>query len=100
MDSLRNLSSRPEILVDNQGFRLTDLERACVGITAPLGRDRLVTALPTNGGGPVLIEPATVLCGPDLFTLADLDGNMIGEPALWVHRLLYARWVDDTRRLT
>jgi hypothetical protein len=30
--------------------------------------------------------------------LADPDNNLIGEPAVWVNRMLTARWVEDTRR--
>jgi hypothetical protein len=31
--------------------------------------------------------------------LADPDGALIGEPAVWVNRMLTARWTEDTRRL-
>jgi hypothetical protein len=73
-----------------------------VGIPGPFGRGRIVAALPTNetGTGPVQISAAVTLHDNSLFYLADPQGNLIGAPALWVHRLLHARWTQDTRRLT
>jgi hypothetical protein len=97
------LSARPEIVVDNQGFRLSDpTDSSRVGIPGPFGRQRIVTAIPLNEAetGPVLLEPAMVLHDQQWFYLADPDGSMIGEPALIVHRMLSARWTQDTRRLT
>jgi hypothetical protein len=102
MAQLRTLSARPEILVDNQGFRLVDPNHVGVGFPGPLGRERIVTALPTNEAetGPVQIAAGLAVHDNELFYLADPDGNLLGAPPLWVHRMLYARWVQDTRRLT
>jgi hypothetical protein len=100
---LRTLSARPEIVVDNQGFRLIDAsDGSSVGVPGPFGRQRIVTAISTNEteAGPVQISAALTLHDNQLFYLADPDGNLIGAPALWVHRLLSARWTQDTRRLT
>jgi hypothetical protein len=100
MTALRNLSPRPEILVDNQGPPLVDPTSNEVGIPSPLGRGRSVTALPLNDGrsGPVQLAPALILHDSELFYLADPDGNVIGTPGLWVHRMVAARWVANTRR--
>jgi hypothetical protein len=103
MQTLRNLSARPEIVVDNQGFRLIDAsDGSSVGRTGPFGRQRIVTALPTNESetGPVQLTANIAVHDPQLFYLADPDGNLIGRPAIWVHRMLSARWTQDTRRLS
>jgi hypothetical protein len=99
---LRTLSARPEIVVDNQGFRLIDPDSSRIGRSGPLGRQRIVTALPTNESetGPVQLAANVALHDAQLFYLADPDGNLIGRPAIWVHRMLSARWTQDTRRLT
>jgi hypothetical protein len=103
MQTLRTLSARPEIVVDNQGFRLTDpTDNSQVGIPGPFGRQRIVTALPLNDSetGPVQLAAAVALHDAQSFYLGDPNGNLIGWPALWVHRMLSARWTQDTRRLT
>jgi hypothetical protein len=102
MAQLRNLSSRPEILVDNQGFRLVDAASSRIGTPGPLGRQRIVTAITLNEAetGPVQLVPSTVTHDNELFYLADPAGNLIGDPGVWVHRMLYARWVQDTRRVS
>jgi hypothetical protein len=48
----------------------------------------------------VQLAPALTIHDNQVFYLADPHGNLIGEPAVWVHRMLQARWVQDTRRLT
>lgn len=100
--ALRTLSARPQLVVDDHARRITDSTAVTVrvGIPGPFGRERVVAALPTNKtSGPVLLEPARVVCDSALCYLGDADGNMLGEPAVWVHRMAYARWVGDTRRL-
>lgn len=64
-------------------------------------RGRVVTAMPTNGSGPVLIDGAVLLADPAPGSyLVDIEGNFVGiTNAFYVHRLLTARWVEDTRRL-
>jgi hypothetical protein len=65
------------------------------------GRMRVITAMPTNGSGPVLIEGPVLLTGPGPGSyVIDPDGNFVGTTnAFFIHRLLTARWVEDTRRL-
>jgi hypothetical protein len=102
VESLRTLSARPEILVDDQRFRTVDpVDHGRVGIPGPLGRERIVTAIPLNPGrtGPVQLAAAITVHDSQVFYLGDPDGNLIGEPAVWVHRMLPARWTQDTRRL-
>jgi len=54
-------------------------------------------ALPLNKDGPQQIRRATVLQGS---IVADPANNVIGRSNdVWVHRLLYAAPVADTRRL-
>ena len=106
MRPLRHLSLRPELLVDHNGNRVGELVNnavvTVVGLPAPLGRERVVEALPLNESetGPVQIAPHVAIHDQDSFYLADPDGNLIGVQGVWIHRLVYAHWVEDTRRLT
>jgi hypothetical protein len=105
----KTTSARPEILVSPDPDRVVDAQprsaaidpaqmRATVGRTAPFAR-RMLTALPTNSDGPAQISPPVVLGSP-LSYLVDPEGNFVGERgAGFAHRLLTARWVEDTRRL-
>jgi hypothetical protein len=56
-----------------------------------------MSALPLDPG-PALLSPPTVVRDPGSAYLADPDGALIGEAAVWVGRMLTARWVEDTRR--
>jgi len=57
----------------------------------------MLAALPLNKDGPQQIRRATVLQGS---LVADAGNKVIGrDEGLWVHRLLYAAPVADTRRL-
>ena len=96
------LSARPEILVDEQGRSLVDPTLPYrVGIPGPWGRERVVTAIPTNEAetGPALVDRGTVLVDSAGRAVVDPGGDRLGVPPLWVHRMLWARWVQDTRRL-
>lgn len=101
MAQLRPVTPRPEIIVGapNQP-RLEDPGKTQVGFKgSPLGRERCVFALPTNGSGPVLLAPLTAAQGSGAL-VADPSGNVVGaSDAVWVHRILYARFTEDTRRL-
>lgn len=99
MKHLRNLSARPQLVVDARGQRLVD-NGDRVGIPGPFGNNRVVSALPTNkAGGPVQLVVPVVMHDHTMCYLADPDGTLIGTPGVWVHRLLTARWTQDTRRL-
>jgi hypothetical protein len=103
MDSLRTLSGRPEILIDNNGFPVVGaVDKSRVGRPGPFGRERMVTAIPTNEAaiGPVQLAASQLVHDTQAFYLADPAGNLLGAPAVWIHRLLTARWTQDTRRLT
>lgn len=124
---LRNLSARPQLVVDAQGQNLTGPTTDSVGgavVTERLGPppqgipwpagvlspERLVEALPTNKcGGPVQLAADTVIAdsrGNYLSdgTMASFGGayaiNVLGQPTgVWVHRLVYADKTRNTRRL-
>lgn len=98
MENLRHTSLRPAVVVDPAAFGVVDPNRTFVGRPAPLGRERVVFALPLDPG-PALLQPPTVLRDDGPAFLADPQGNLIGEPATWVSRMLTARWTEDTRRL-
>lgn len=102
MKQLRNLSARPTLLVDDHGRRVVDDDPTLpgsVGIPGPFGRERIVTALPTNKSyGPRQLTAAVIVHDAGLCYLADPDGNAIGEPAVIVHRMLAAAPTAVTRR--
>lgn len=98
MENLRHTSLRPAVVVDPAAFGVADPNQFRVGRDAPLGRERVLFALPLEPG-PALVSPPTVLRDPGSAYVADPDGSLIGVPAVWVGRMLTARWVEDTRRL-
>ena len=57
-----------------------------------------MSALPLDGG-PVALATPTMLQDSAGVAIADPQGNVIGEPGVIVHRMLSARWTEDTRRL-
>ena len=98
MQHLRHPSPRPSVVVDPAAFGVVDPSPAFVGRPGPLGRERVMSALPLNPG-PALLSPPYVVRDAGSSFLADPDGALIGEPAVWVNRMLTARWTEDTRRL-
>lgn len=95
MSMLRPLSPRPELLV---GSIVSDPAGDQVGLPGPLGRARIVAALPLKDGPRVLVNPL-VVHDAALGYLADPQGNLLGVPGVRVTRMVTARWVADTRRL-
>lgn len=99
MTQLRPLSPRPELVVGSpDAARIADPAHTQVGVKGiPLGRERVLYALPLNKDGPQLIRRAEVLQGT---LIIDPAGNVLGVSGpVWVHRLLHAGPVADTRRL-
>jgi hypothetical protein len=92
-------SPRPEIVVDSTGSPVSDAVDV-VGFAGPLGRHRLVAALPIGGTGPLLIRRARALADSRSLGVVDAAGTVLGTAGtVWVHRLLYAQRTPDTRRL-
>jgi hypothetical protein len=91
MEHLRHPSDRPSVVVDPAAYGIG------VGRPGPFGRERVMSALPLDPG-PCLLSPPTVVRDPGAAYLADPDGALIGEAAVWVGRMLTARWTEDTRR--
>ena len=94
---LRHPSDRPSVVVDPAAFGVGIPPGNVVGRPGPFGRERVMSALPLDPG-PTLLSPPTVVHDAGSAFLADADGNLIGDPAVWVQRMLTARWVEDTRR--
>jgi hypothetical protein len=95
---LRHPSDRPSVVVDPAAFGVVDPStNSTIGRPGPFGRERLMSALPLDPG-PALLSPPSVLHDPGPAYLADADGSLIGEPAVWVERMLTARSTEDTRR--
>lgn len=99
MTNLRKLSTRPQVLVDAHGRPIGDSVPTIVGREAPLGRARIVFALPTNKSGPVLLQAKRVIVADRTALLADPAGTLIGVDGVWCHRYLAAAKTEDTRRL-
>lgn len=85
-------------MVDPAAFGVVDPATNFVGRPGPFGRERVMSALPLSPG-PALLSPPTVVRDHGAAFLADPDGALIGEAAVWVDRMLTARWTEDTRRL-
>lgn len=100
---LRNVSERPQLVVDERGrsVGVPVSNVTHVGRQGPLGRHRLVEALPLNkAGGPLQLTAARVLHDSQFCYLGDPDGNLVGDrSALWVHRMVTAKLTINTRRL-
>jgi hypothetical protein len=105
---LRPLSPRPELLTDSQTGQLVDPAGNFVAAPPrppepanqpPLGRARIVSALPSRTATAVKLETEKVIADSQSAYLVDPDGNMIGKPGLWVMRMVSAGKVEDTRRL-
>jgi hypothetical protein len=98
MEHLRHPSDRPSVIVDPAAFGVGIAPPpSIVGRPGPFGRERVMSALPLDPG-PALLSPPTLVRDAGAAFLADADGNVIGEPAVWVGRMLTARWTEDTRR--
>jgi hypothetical protein len=100
MEHLRHPSERPRVVVDPAAFGVFDpATGTSIGRAGgPLGRKRIMSALPLDPG-PALLSPPTVVRDPGAAFLADPDGALIGVAGLWVNRMLTARFTEDTRRL-
>jgi hypothetical protein len=100
---LRPLSARPEVVVDSTAPALalvTDQTTQLAARAGPLGRDRVVSALPLNrNSGTRILKPPLVLRDNGDFVIVDPDGNVIGADGIRVYRMLSATKTIDTRRL-
>lgn len=91
-------TARPELVVGAISESVVDPLGNRLAFAGPLGRDRVLMALPLKEG-PKLIQPARVLKDSATYVI-DPDGNLIGESdPVWVQRLLPATVTLDTRRL-
>lgn len=105
MKHLRNVTARPELVVDPTPNRIVAVDNellVTLGIEGPFGRQRLVTALPPNkGSGVVEVAPREALCDPDGTLLLDpYSGSVVGASnGIRAHRWLQAARTIDTRRL-
>lgn len=95
----RTPSHRPTVLVDQRAWPTIDPERQRIGRRGPFGRERIVSCLPFGEGPKQLVIPALLSDAQGRYVV-DSDGAQVGRPGVWVSRMLSARWVSDTRRLT
>ena len=101
MSVLRTPSPRPEFLADSQGNLIQDpTNQTQVGMPGPLGRERVVSALPLGSDGPFPPLEVSAVVDTHAGYLADPSNSLIGFTAPWVPRMLAARWTEDTRRVS
>jgi hypothetical protein len=91
-------NSRSSVVVDPAGDGVADPSRVFVGRPKPLGRERLLYALPLDPG-PALLRPATLLRDPGAAVVGDPVPVIVGRAAVWVSRMLIALPGEDTRGL-
>lgn len=98
---LRRESLRPLLVVDDQGKTVADPTPSQLGIAAPLGRHRLVSALKLDNNPPAPNVPArAVVADHDLLLFDPATASVIGQPrGVRINRLLRATRTRDTRRL-
>lgn len=103
--ALRTGTPRQELVVDSNNIqaRVTtpNPPNQSIGFPTPstidghtffalgFNRGRIVTALPLKDG-PRLLVPPVLVHDNTLGYLADPDGNVLGEPGVWVHRIVSA----------
>ena len=92
------LRVRTQLLVDQQGRGVADLSPSVVGLKGIPAR--ILMALPLDGNPPTPAFPEVALVDQFGLSVADpTDGSVVGEPALYVHRLLKAVPSQDERGL-
>ena len=96
--NFRAPNSRSTVLVDPRAFGVVDPSTNFIGeAQQPIGRSRLLYALPLDPG-PALLSPATVVRDGSLAYLVDPAVAMIGESGpLWISRMMTALPTEDTR---
>lgn len=111
--ALRTGTPRPQLVVDRKPDRVVDpiptepfpgadaVLKTTVGLPGVATADgralfargftkgRVVTALPLKDG-PRLLRAPVLVHDNTLGYLADPDGNVLGEPGIWVHRIVTA----------
>jgi hypothetical protein len=93
---LRAPSPRPELLKDQRSDAVQDPASVTqVGRQGPFGRARCLFALPL---AVTELSRGVLLRDQDGAMIADPAGNVIGVARVYVHRMLYARPTEDTRR--
>lgn len=96
------VTSRPTLTVDENAGRVAEpvTDRTYPGIPGAFGYFRIVTCLPTNGAGPVMVMEPLVLGDGQSYLGDPTDATFVGEHGpQYIHRLLSARWTENTRRL-
>jgi hypothetical protein len=93
---LRQPSPRPGLLLDTRSDAVQDpASLTQIGRAGPFGRERCLFALPL----PVTeLSRGVLLKDQDGAMVADAAGNVIGVERVYVHRMLSAGRVEDTRR--
>lgn len=101
MSQLRNPSARPSLVVDERSRSVADANAPPqrVGVAGPLGRERVVFALPLQWvelkrAEVVVDSRARLWADPVPLVIAPPDGDRV-----IVHRMVWAGKAEDTRRL-
>ena len=94
-----NANSRPSILVDDNANSVADPQNFILSSNIqPLGRGRMLWALPFNGG-PALLQAAEVMGAGGPSAVLAQNATAFGWEPIWVSRLLTAVPTENTREM-
>lgn len=105
MPALRKNSPRPTLIVDPHSHSVGTPAPTQLGLPGPLGRERVLFALPLSETPAQFLNAPTVLLSPRWAMLEDPTATpppVLGagpDPdRVWVPRMMVGRKVEDTRR--
>lgn len=93
-------NARPTVVVDGNSKSVLDPSINSVGAPRPLGRERLVWALPLNPG-PAFLRNASLVAAPSgqMTAIGDSLTVALGGDVVLVSRMLIATPAEDTRSM-
>jgi hypothetical protein len=98
MPAIGPSNSVSTIIVDSTGHAVADPQTNIVAQPQPIGRQRLVWALPLNPG-PRLVSAGSAVAAPSGAVLSSPAAEVVGAGWVIISRLLIAVPTEDTRSL-
>lgn len=101
MPALRKNSPRPTILISPHSHSVGNADPTRIGLPGPLGRERVLFALPLSETPAQFLDAPTVVLAPRWAMLEDptQPATVVGFDRVWVPRMIVGRKVEDTRRM-